>query len=63
MGCIVCEVNLGMEFLPFFKTMPRTKSAGKFLASDQSTMQVSHCMTIFVPENIPKRSVWVAEEG
>ena len=56
-------MNLGMEFLPFFKTMPRTKSAGKFLASDQSTVQVSHCMTIFVPENIPKRSVWVAEEG
>jgi len=49
MSCIGSNVNLRFEFLPFFKTMPRTKSAGKFLASDQSTVQVSHCMTIFVP--------------
>jgi hypothetical protein len=38
-----------MEFPPFFKTMPETKGVGKFPASDQPSVQVSHGMTIFVP--------------
>ena len=63
MGCIGCEVELWIEFIPFVKIMTGSEGCGKFPAAHQAPMLVSHCVRILMPDNIPEGGVGIAQQG